>query len=31
LRGQPLFAKRRQLKDAIAAAATVAEVEGVVW
>lgn len=31
MRGQPLFAKRRQLKDAIAAAATVAEVEKVVW
>ena len=31
MRGQPLFAKRRQLKDAIRAAATVAEVEKVVW
>ena len=31
MRGQPLFKKRRTLKDAIAAATTVAEVEAISW
>lgn len=31
MRGQPLFAKKQQLKSAIRTATTVAEVEAVVW